>query len=119
MDKKELARQKRHRRVRKRIFGTPDCPRLNVHRSLKNIYLGLIDDSSSRTIVFMSTLSPAFREKLKYGGNIKAAGLAGELLAKEALARGITTIVFDRGGYLYHGRVKAAAEAARKSGLKF
>jgi len=119
MDKKELARQKRHRRVRKKIFGTPDCPRLSVHRSLKNIYLQLIDDSSSRTLVFTGTLSPDFREKLKYGGNIKAADLAGELLAKEALARGITKVVFDRGGYRYHGRLKAAAEAARKAGLKF
>ena len=119
MDKKELARQKRHRRVRKKVFGTPDRPRLNVHRSLKNIYLEIIDDRSSRTLIFIGTLSPAFREKMKYGGNIKAAVLAGELLAKGALARGITSVVFDRGGYLYHGRVKAAAEAARKAGLKF
>lgn len=122
MDKqkrKKLSWLKRHRRIRKKIFGTEERPRLSVYRSLKNIYTQLIDDVNSRTLISVSTRDVKLRDKLKYGGNIKAATLLGQILAKEAKGKGITKVVFDRGGYCYHGRIKALAEAVRKSGLSF
>lgn len=117
--KKELGRLKRHHRIRRSIKGTKEKPRLSVHRSLKNIFIQLIDDVEGKTLYSLSTLDKSFREKFKNGGNIKAAEILGEMLAKGAQAKGIKKVVFDRGGYLYHGRVKALAEAARKAGLEF
>ena len=109
-------RQKRHLRVRNRIAGTAECPRLNVYRSLKNIYAQIIDDSKGMTLVSASTKDKEFKE---YGGNVDAAKVVGAEIAKRALSKGITEVVFDRGGYLYHGRVAALAQAAREAGLKF
>ena len=110
------ARQVRHTRVRAKISGTAECPRLNVFRSLQNIYAQLIDDVKGETLVSASTVEKDFEE---YGGNKTAAHKVGELLAKRAADKGITTVVFDRGGYIYHGRVKELAEGAREGGLKF
>jgi len=113
------ARKARHRRVRKKIMGTPDRPRLNVFRSLKHIYAQIIDDYAGRTIVCASTMDRELRGKIEYGGNISAAREVGALIARRALEKGIKSVVFDRGGYLYHGRVKALADAAREGGLEF
>ena len=110
------ARSQRHKRVRGKITGTPQRPRLNVFRSLQNIYAQLIDDVKGETLVSASTVEKEFTE---YGGNKTAAHKVGELLAKRAADKGITTVVFDRGGYIYHGRVKELAEGAREGGLKF
>lgn len=110
------ARAKRHARVRGKISGTADCPRLNVFRSLKNIYAQLIDDEKGITLVSASTVEKDFEE---YGGNKTAAHKVGELLAKRAAEKNITDVVFDRGGYIYHGRVQELAEGAREGGLKF
>jgi large subunit ribosomal protein L18 len=115
----QIARQRRHQRVRKKVRGTAERPRLCVYRSLKNIYAQLIDDERGVTLAESSTMAKDLAGKIKYGGNKAAAKLAGELLAQRALAAGITQAVFDRGGYLYHGRVKELAEGARKGGLKF
>ena len=109
-------RLKRHKRVRAKISGTPEMPRLNVFRSEANIYAQVIDDVSGVTLVSASSLDKAVEG---YGGNIAAATAVGKLVAERALAKGIETVVFDRGGYLYHGRVKALAEGAREGGLKF
>lgn len=116
---KNQIRQRRHVRVRKHISGTPECPRLNVFRSLSNIYAQVIDDTTGHTLVSASTLDKSIREKISYGGNIEAAKEVGKLVAEKSLAAGITTVVFDRGGYGYHGRVKELAEAAREAGLNF
>ncbi len=110
------ARQKRHLRVRNHISGTAERPRLNVFRSLSNIYAQVIDDVNGVTLVSASTKDKDFKN---YGGNIEAAKAVGEAVAKRALEKGITEVVFDRGGYVYHGRVAALAEAAREAGLKF
>ncbi|MDF2686441.1 MAG: ribosomal protein [Clostridia bacterium] len=112
-----LIRRKRHKGMRNKIFGTAGCPRLNVYRSLKNIYAQLIDDNSGLTLVSVSTLQKEFAEN--NGGNIDAAKQIGITLAKSALEKGIKDVVFDRGGYIYHGRVKAVAEGAREGGLNF
>ncbi len=106
-------RQKRHKRVRSRISGTAQRPRLNVFRSEKNIYAQVIDDVKGVTLCSASSL------KMENGGNKEAAREVGKALAKEALAKGIETVVFDRGGYLYHGRVAELAEGAREGGLQF
>ena len=119
MDKKEIGRLKRHRRIRVKVVGTKESPRMCVHRSHANLYVQLIDDMSGHTIVSGSTRDKSPKEKLPYGGNLKAATLLGEVFAENAKGKGITKVVFDRGGYLYHGRVKAFAESARKSGLVF
>jgi large subunit ribosomal protein L18 len=116
---KSKARKRRHLRVRKKITGNPESPRLNVYRSLRHIYAQLIDDNSGRTLIFASTLDPSLKEQIKSTGNKEAARLVGELLAKRALEKGIEQVVFDRGGFLYHGRIKALAEGARSQGLKF
>ena len=110
------ARSQRHKRVRGKINGTAERPRLNVFRSLQNIYAQLIDDVKGETLVSASTVEKEFTE---YGGNKTAAHKVGELLAKRAADKGITNVVFDRGGYIYHGRVKELAEGAREGGLKF
>jgi len=117
-DRKKL-REKRRIRVRKKVFGTAERPRLNVFRSLNHMYAQIIDDERGITLVAASTLSPELRGKLKRGGNIEASKAVGELIAKKAIAAGIKKVVFDRAGYIYHGRVKALAEAAREGGLDF
>ena len=109
-------RLKRHKRVRAKISGTPEMPRLNVFRSEANIYAQVIDDVNGVTLASASSLDKALEG---YGGNIAAATAVGKLVAERAKAKGIETVVFDRGGYLYHGRVKALAEGAREGGLKF
>ncbi len=114
---KSEARKKRHLRVRKKIRGTAERPRLNVFRSLRHIYAQLIDDDRGQTIVSASTLD--LRGNLAATGNKEAARQVGDLLARRALEKGIEQVVFDRGGYLYHGRVRALAEGARSQGLKF
>lgn len=116
---KNQIRQRRHIRVRKHISGTPERPRLNVFRSLSNIYAQVIDDTTGKTLVSASSLDSAVKEKNVYGGNVEAAKEVGKLVAEKALAAGITTVVFDRGGYVYHGRVKELADAAREAGLNF
>ena len=113
---KNKARQKRHLRVRNHISGTAERPRLNVFRSLSNIYAQVIDDVNGVTLVSASTKDKDFQN---YGGNVEAAKAIGEAIAKRSLEKGITEVVFDRGGYVYHGRVAALAEAAREAGLKF
>lgn len=117
--KKKLGRERRHRRVRKKILGTLKKPRLVVFRSLNHIYAQLIDDLRGETLVAASSFSRELKDRIKRGGNIKSAYTVGELLAQKALAKKIEKVAFDRGGFLYHGRVKALAEGARKGGLKF
>lgn len=106
----------RHKRVRGKISGTGECPRLNVFRSSKHIYAQLIDDVTGRTLCAASSLDKDFAA---YGGNAEAAKKVGEAIAQKAVKLGISEVVFDRGGYIYHGRVKALAEGARDGGLKF
>lgn len=110
------ARQKRHTRVRGKISGTAECPRLNVYRSLSHIYAQLIDDVKGVTLVSASTVEKDFEE---YGGNKTAARKVGETIAKRAAEKGIEECVFDRGGYIYHGRIQELADGAREGGLKF
>jgi len=110
---------KRKKRVKSRIQGTSERPRLNVFRSLKHIYAQAIEDTTGKTLVSASTLSPELKGNLRYTGNVEAAKKVGELIAKKCLEKGIQQVVFDRNGNLYHGRVKALAEAARSSGLIF
>ena len=110
-------RQKRHLRIRKNLVGTPNQPRLNVYRSNKHLYAQIIDDVNGVTLASASTNEKD--NKLANGGNVEAAKVVGTLLAERALANNITKVVFDRAGYLYHGRVKALAEAARAAGLVF
>ena len=114
-----LPRVRRHLRIRKRIFGTIQKPRLSICRSLKNLFIQLVDDSNHNTLLSASTLDNEFKEKAKYGGNVKAAQLLGEIVAKKAKEKNIESIVFDRGGYAYHGRIKNIADSLRKGGLKF
>ena len=111
------ARAARHTRVRNKVVGTSSVPRLNVFRSNSNIFAQIIDDEASKTLVSASSIDKEL--KLENGGNIEAASKVGELLAKRAKKAKISKVVFDRGGYLYHGRVKALAEAARENGLEF
>ncbi|MCI5911526.1 MAG: 50S ribosomal protein L18 [Oscillospiraceae bacterium] len=110
------ARKKRHLRVRNKISGTPQRPRLNVYRSTNHIYAQVIDDVNAVTLAQASSLDKEFSGN---GGNIEGAKKVGELVAKRAMDKGITEVVFDRGGYLYHGRIKELADAAREVGLKF
>jgi large subunit ribosomal protein L18 len=112
-------RERLHRRVRRRVRGTPERPRLAVFRSLRHIYAQVIDDTAGRTLAAASSLDPAFRQQMQGGGNVAAARLVGRLVAERALAAGVRRVVFDRGGYKYHGRVRALAEAAREAGLEF
>ncbi|MCL5292840.1 MAG: 50S ribosomal protein L18 [Actinobacteria bacterium] len=114
-----IARRRRHTRVRRTIRGTADRPRLAVFKSARHIYAQLIDDRRGLTIASASTLDSQVRESIGYGGNIEAAKRIGALIAERAIAQGIKRIVFDRGGFIYHGRVKAVADAAREAGLEF
>ena len=114
-----LAQKVRHRRVRKKVIGTALRPRLCVFRSLNHIYAQIIDDSRGQTLVSMSTLDPEVRDKVGGMVKVKKAELVGSMLAQKALDERISCVVFDRGGYKYHGRIKALADAARKVGLEF
>jgi len=114
---KRRLRRKRH--VRKRLFGTPERPRLSVHRTLKHIYAQIIDDTRGRTLVSVSTLSPDLRQALAKGSDRAAAQAVGRRLAERALEAGVRRVCFDRGACKYHGRVKALADAAREGGLEF
>jgi len=116
---KNNIRIRKHVRVRKKITGTPDRPRLNVFRSLNHIYAQVIDDIAGSTLIAASTLDEALKDTLPSGGNKEAAKAVGLLIAKKAIEKGIKKVVFDRGGYLYHGRVKELAEGAREGGLEF
>ena len=109
----------RHERVRKNVFGTPEEPRLCVFRSAKNIYAQIIDDVNHKTLAAASTLDKDIKAQAAYGGNKEAAKLVGEKIGKVAKDAGIETVCFDRGGYLYHGRVKELADGARAAGLQF
>jgi large subunit ribosomal protein L18 len=111
--KRNAIRQRIHSRIRAKLAGTEQRPRLNVYRSLNNIYAQVIDDQTGTTLVSASTI------KLKTGGNIAAAKEIGKEVAERAVEKGIKKVVFDRGGYLYHGRIKALADAAREAGLEF
>lgn len=117
--KRITGRIRRHKRIRKKMFGTADRPRLVIYRSLKNIYTQLVDDAKHATIISFSTSTPDVKKKIGYGGNKKAAAILGEFLAKKAVEKGIKKVVFDRSGYMYHGRIKALAESAQKNGLSF
>ena len=112
-------RLKRHRRSRKRVVGLPDRPRLAVFRSHKHLYVQVINDFENKTLFGCSTKASTVRDKMPRGGNLAAAKHLGRWVAEEAKKRGVTRVVFDRGGYLYHGRIKAVAEAAREGGLEF
>lgn len=113
-------RQRRRKIIRKKISGTKDRPRLSVYRSITNLYAQLIDDNDGKTILSVSTCSAQLKDKLKKdAGNVKGAVALGAALAEACKAKGVTKVVFDRSGYLYHGRIKALADAARKGGLQF
>ena len=116
---KNANRIARHNRVRKTVKGTPERPRLNVYRSTNNIYVQIVDDINRITLVSASTIDKELKGTLSSTSNKDAARKVGELAAKRALEKGIDTVVFDRGGYIYHGRIQELAEAAREAGLKF
>ena len=116
---KNAKRLQRHKRVRRKVFGTPQRPRLCVFRSSNNIYAQIIDDTNRVTLVAASSLDEAVKSAVNHTGNKEAAKLVGEMVAKKAVEKGITEVVFDRGGYIYHGRIKELAEGAREAGLKF
>lgn len=116
---KEQQRIFRHERLRKVISGTSDRPRLCIHKSVNNLQAQIIDDSSGKILLGKSTLAKDLKTKIKTGGNVSAAEILGQAFADEAVKKGIKKVCFDRGGYLYHGRIKAFAEAARKAGLEF
>lgn len=116
---RKRTRAARHLRVRKRVRGTAERPRLAVFRSLHHIHAQIIDDDAGRTLVSASTVDPELRGRVASGGNSEAAKAVGALIAARAKAAGVTTVVFDRGGNIYHGRIKALAEAAREGGLEF
>src|SRR5437588_9566691 len=118
MNEKIRLREKRHTRVRAKVSGTAERPRLNVFRSVNHIYAQVIDDDAGRTLAAASTLDATLRDGKK-GGNIDGAKQVGALIAQRAKDKGITKVVFDRGGYLYHGRIKNLADAAREAGLEF
>jgi large subunit ribosomal protein L18 len=118
-EKRRTGRLHRHQRVRKKVFGTAERPRLNVFRSLSNIYVQIIDDEKGHTLFSASTIDPEAREAIVGKNKSEAAKVVGKLVAERATAAGVTEVVFDRGGYKYHGRVKALADGAREGGLKF
>ncbi|PIU42385.1 MAG: 50S ribosomal protein L18 [Candidatus Omnitrophica bacterium CG07_land_8_20_14_0_80_42_15] len=118
-ERKKIGRFKRHTRVRTKITGDSQRPRLSVFRSHMNLYAQIINDLEGKTIISCSTLDKVVKSKIKSGGNISAAAMLGEELAKRAQEKGIKKVTFDRGGYLYHGSVKVLAEALRKAGLEF
>lgn len=116
---RRVARLRRHRRVRKRVVGTPEQPRLNVFRSLRHIYAQVIDDAQEHTLVSASTVDSEVEAQIQGLTKTEQACVVGKVLAERALSQGIKKVVFDRGGYKYHGRVKALADAARDGGLEF
>ena len=116
---RDAHRRRVHARVRTRVTGTPERPRLCVYRSLGHIYTQIIDDRNGRTIVSASSMDKETKKNLKGGGNIASAKAVGKSIAERAKAAGVSKVVFDRGGYKYHGRVKALADAAREAGLQF
>jgi large subunit ribosomal protein L18 len=116
---REEGRASRHRRIRRVVRGTAGRPRLVVFRSLKHIYAQVVDDDRGVTVAAAGSLSPELKDALRSGGNVAAAKAVGELIARKAQASGVAAVVFDRGGYKYHGRVKALADAARAAGLVF
>ena len=118
-NKREISRTKRHIRIRLKIRGTAQRPRLVIHRSLKNLSAQVIDDAENKILFFMSTCDKEIKQKFACGGNVKAAEYFGEVFTRRLKEKGITAIVFDRAGYLYHGRIKAFAESLRKGGLEF
>lgn len=118
-ESRNLLRKRRHQRVRSKLAGTPERPRLNVFRSLDHLYAQVIDDQNGCTLASASSLDPQLRAELSGVNNLQAAARVGELIARRAMELGIKQVVFDRGGYPYHGRVKALAEAAREKGLIF
>ncbi|MFP3937023.1 MAG: 50S ribosomal protein L18 [Phycisphaerae bacterium] len=119
MEKKAMQHARRKRRVRKKVSGTSEKPRLSVFRSHKHIYAQVIDDTAGRTIVAASSLDRTLRERLSHGGNREAASAVGEAVAGKAVEAGVKKVVFDRNGFPYHGRVRELADAARKGGLEF
>lgn len=116
---KNATRQRIHQRIRRRVEGRSETPRLNIYRSLGHIYAHVIDDSRGATLASASTVDKDVRKTFKSGGNVAAAKAVGKIVAERAKQAGVERVVFDRGGYAYHGRVKALAEAAREAGLKF
>ncbi len=116
---KDTTRRRIHLRIRTRVRGRVQAPRLNVFRSLQHIYAQIVDDARGHTLVAASSRDKEVRQTLKSGGNVAASKVVGQALARRAKAAGIERVVFDRGGYAYHGRVKALADAAREAGLKF
>jgi large subunit ribosomal protein L18 len=116
---REAHRRRIHVRMRKTLAGTPERPRLCVHRSSRHIRAQVIDDQTGRTIVSASSLDAEVKALIKGGGNVAASKVVGKIVAERAQAKGVDKVVFDRGGYQYHGRVRAVAEAAREAGLKF
>lgn len=116
---KSEARERRHLRMRKKVIGTPDRPRLSVYRSLNHMYAQIIDDTEGKTLVAASSIEPELRNRLSSTKNKEAAKEVGLLIAKRALEKGITKVVYDRGGNIYHGRIAALAEGAREGGLEF
>jgi large subunit ribosomal protein L18 len=116
---RDTSRRRVHLRIRSRVRSLAQVPRLNVFRSLKHIYAQIVDDARGHTLVAASTRDKEVRKTLKSGGNVAAAKVVGQVLGQRAVAAGITRVVFDRGGYAYHGRVKVLADAAREAGLKF
>jgi large subunit ribosomal protein L18 len=113
------SRERRHQRIRKKVLGTPERPRLSVYRSLNHVYAQIIDDTKGNTIVAASTLEKELSALKGHKGNVGMAKKVGELIAQRALGKGLKKVVFDRGGYMYHGRVKALADSAREAGLEF
>ncbi len=116
---RKAAVRKRHYRLRRTLRGSNDRPRLAVYRSVKHIYAQIISDDTMTTLVSASSVESVLKEKLSHGGNVEAARAVGELIAQRAKEKGIEGVVFDRGGYLYHGRIAALADAAREAGLQF
>lgn len=116
---RQTGRQRRHERIRKKVSGTPDRPRLSVYRSLNHIYVQIIDDTSGKTLTSASSINKEIEGKQKHRGNCATAKDVGTLVARLAQGQNIKKVVFDRSGYLYHGRIKALAEAAREAGLEF
>lgn len=119
MRKKEELRLKRHKRIKMRMLGTLEKPRLVVHRSLKNISAQVLDDTTGKVLFSLSTKDKALKQRFIKGGDLKSAVLFGELFAYEAKEKGYSKVIFDRAGYLYHGRIKSFAEALRKGGMEF
>lgn len=118
-ENKNSKRKVRHLRVRRKVTGTPERPRLSIYRSLSNMYAQLIDDTTGKTLISASTLDNDVKNMAQYGGNKAAAKAVGQSIGKKALDKGINQVIFDRGGYIYHGRVKELAEGAREAGLQF